>query len=174
MLWWHWFQEETDERVVELQSMVQNVTHTEAEIQQMYNLLQDLESSMNNTKQRQEKVWTEHKMCPPVITYQYLFNHSRCILAVRCYGVEVRQNINAGIYHCFPCNPFSMGLSSNFYIFIITWRCSKQIPLPVWLTRVISLRHVSSFSHVLPVYSYFTRNIGTHGQVALCVKDALS
>ncbi|XP_070759425.1 kinetochore protein Nuf2 [Enoplosus armatus] len=47
--------EETDERVVELQSMVQSVTHTEAEIQQMYNLLQDLESSMNNTKQRQEE-----------------------------------------------------------------------------------------------------------------------
>uniref|UniRef100_UPI0037E8D81A kinetochore protein Nuf2 n=1 Tax=Semicossyphus pulcher TaxID=241346 RepID=UPI0037E8D81A len=47
--------EETDECVVELQSMVQSVTHTEAEIQQMYNLLQDLESSMNNTKQRQEE-----------------------------------------------------------------------------------------------------------------------
>ncbi|XP_062253448.1 kinetochore protein Nuf2 [Platichthys flesus] len=45
---------ETDERVVELQNMVQTVTHTEAEIQQMYNLLQDLESSMNNAKQRQE------------------------------------------------------------------------------------------------------------------------
>lgn len=36
--------------------MVQSVTHTEAEIQQMYNLLLDLESSMNNTKQRQEQV----------------------------------------------------------------------------------------------------------------------
>nr|XP_046236363.1 kinetochore protein Nuf2 [Scatophagus argus] len=47
--------EETDERVVELQNMVQGVTHTEAEIQQMYNLLQDLESSMNNSKQRQEE-----------------------------------------------------------------------------------------------------------------------
>uniref|UniRef100_A0A3Q1HI34 Kinetochore protein Nuf2 N-terminal domain-containing protein n=1 Tax=Anabas testudineus TaxID=64144 RepID=A0A3Q1HI34_ANATE len=46
---------ETDERVVELQNMVQSVTHTEAEIQQMLNLLQDLESSMNNTKQRQEE-----------------------------------------------------------------------------------------------------------------------
>ncbi|CAB1456116.1 unnamed protein product [Pleuronectes platessa] len=45
---------EADERAVELQNMVQNVTHTEAEIQQMYNLLQDLESSMNNAKQRQE------------------------------------------------------------------------------------------------------------------------
>lgn len=42
--------------MVELQGMVQNVTHTEAEIQQMFNLLQDLESSMNNTKQRQEEV----------------------------------------------------------------------------------------------------------------------
>jgi len=50
------FQKETDERVVELQNMVQAVTHTEAEIQQMYSFLQDLESSMNNTKQRQEEV----------------------------------------------------------------------------------------------------------------------
>ncbi|XP_074531079.1 kinetochore protein Nuf2 [Halichoeres trimaculatus] len=47
--------EETDERGVELQSMVQSVTQTEAEIQQMLNLLQDLEGSMNNTKQRQEE-----------------------------------------------------------------------------------------------------------------------
>ncbi|KAE8297888.1 Kinetochore protein Nuf2 Cell division cycle-associated protein 1 [Larimichthys crocea] len=47
--------EGTDGCVVELQGMVQNVTHTEAEIQQMFNLLQDLESSMNNTKQRQEE-----------------------------------------------------------------------------------------------------------------------
>uniref|UniRef100_A0A3Q3J180 Kinetochore protein Nuf2 N-terminal domain-containing protein n=1 Tax=Monopterus albus TaxID=43700 RepID=A0A3Q3J180_MONAL len=46
---------EADERVVELQNMVQNTTHAEAEIQQMYNLLQDLESSMNTTKQRQEE-----------------------------------------------------------------------------------------------------------------------
>ncbi|XP_061584716.1 kinetochore protein Nuf2 [Cololabis saira] len=45
--------EGTDERVVELQSMVQGVTYTEAEIQQMYSLLQDLEGSMNNSKQRQ-------------------------------------------------------------------------------------------------------------------------
>ncbi|XP_029358579.1 kinetochore protein Nuf2 [Echeneis naucrates] len=44
----------TDERVVELQNMVQNVIHTEAEIQQTFNLLQDLESSMNNAKQRQD------------------------------------------------------------------------------------------------------------------------
>lgn len=43
--------------------MVQSVSHTEAEIQQMLNLLQDLESSMNNTKQRQEEVWAEWK-CP--------------------------------------------------------------------------------------------------------------
>lgn len=47
--------EETDERVVELQNMVQGVTHTEAEIQQMCSLLQDLESSMSNTKQRLEE-----------------------------------------------------------------------------------------------------------------------
>ncbi|XP_029288717.1 kinetochore protein Nuf2 [Cottoperca gobio] len=46
---------ETDGRVVELQNMVQSVTHTEAEIQQMYNRLQDLESSMNNSKQQQEE-----------------------------------------------------------------------------------------------------------------------
>ncbi|XP_037639544.1 kinetochore protein Nuf2 [Sebastes umbrosus] len=45
----------TDECMVELQNMVQSVTHTEAEIQQVYNLLQDLGSSMNNTKQRQEE-----------------------------------------------------------------------------------------------------------------------
>lgn len=36
--------------------MVQSVTHTEAEIQQMFSLLQDLESSMNGTKHRQEEV----------------------------------------------------------------------------------------------------------------------
>ncbi|KAF7648083.1 hypothetical protein LDENG_00162320 [Lucifuga dentata] len=47
--------EEADERVVELQNSVQNISHVEVEIQQMYNLLQDLESSMNNTKQRQEE-----------------------------------------------------------------------------------------------------------------------
>uniref|UniRef100_A0A673ATK6 UF2 component of NDC80 kinetochore complex n=1 Tax=Sphaeramia orbicularis TaxID=375764 RepID=A0A673ATK6_9TELE len=47
--------EQTDERGVELQSMVQSVTQTEAEMQQMYNLLLDLESSMNNTKQLQEE-----------------------------------------------------------------------------------------------------------------------
>ncbi|XP_026163882.1 kinetochore protein Nuf2 [Mastacembelus armatus] len=46
---------ETDERVVELQNMVQSEMHTEAEMQQMYNLLQDLESSMNTTKQKQEE-----------------------------------------------------------------------------------------------------------------------
>lgn len=39
--------------------MVQSVTHTEAEIQQMYNLLQDLESSMNSSKHRQEEVRPE-------------------------------------------------------------------------------------------------------------------
>ncbi|XP_040059612.1 kinetochore protein Nuf2 [Gasterosteus aculeatus] len=48
---------ETDERMVEIQNSVQSVTQNEAEIQHMYNLLQDLESSMNNTKQRVE----EHK-----------------------------------------------------------------------------------------------------------------
>ncbi|KAK5873094.1 hypothetical protein PBY51_013738 [Eleginops maclovinus] len=47
--------QETDGRVVELQNMVQSVTHMEGEIQQMFNLLQDLESSMNNSKQRQEE-----------------------------------------------------------------------------------------------------------------------
>ncbi|XP_029007258.1 kinetochore protein Nuf2 [Betta splendens] len=46
---------ETDECVVELQNMVQSMTNTEAEIQHILGLLQDLESSMNNTKQRQEE-----------------------------------------------------------------------------------------------------------------------
>ncbi|XP_034023269.1 kinetochore protein Nuf2 [Thalassophryne amazonica] len=46
---------QTDERVVELQNIVQSVTHTEAEILQKYSLLQDLESSMNNGKKRQEE-----------------------------------------------------------------------------------------------------------------------
>lgn len=36
--------------------MVQSVTHTEAEIQQMYNLLQDLEISMSSNKQSQKEV----------------------------------------------------------------------------------------------------------------------
>lgn len=53
--------------MVELQSMVQSVTQTEAEIQHMYGLLQDLESSMNNTKQRQEGV---HSQCRAVYTIQ--------------------------------------------------------------------------------------------------------
>lgn len=56
------FQEETDERVVELQNMVQGVTHTEAEIQQMCSLLQDLESSMSNTKQRLEEVQCQEQL----------------------------------------------------------------------------------------------------------------
>ncbi|KAM9410517.1 kinetochore protein Nuf2-like isoform 2-T2 [Pholidichthys leucotaenia] len=47
--------EKTDESVVELQNMVQDVSHAEAEVQQIYGLLQDLESSMGNAKQRQEK-----------------------------------------------------------------------------------------------------------------------
>lgn len=42
--------------MVELQNMVQNVAHAEAEIQQMLNLLQDLESSFNGAKQRQDEV----------------------------------------------------------------------------------------------------------------------
>ncbi|KAK5599134.1 hypothetical protein CRENBAI_025692 [Crenichthys baileyi] len=46
---------ETDECAVEMQNRVQNATHSEAEIHQMYVLLQDLESSMNNAKQRQEE-----------------------------------------------------------------------------------------------------------------------
>lgn len=53
------FQNESDERVVELQNMVQNVTHAEAEVQQMFNLLQELEMSMNNSKQRQKEVRSE-------------------------------------------------------------------------------------------------------------------
>lgn len=50
------FQEETDDCVVELQNMVQSVAHSEAEIQHMINLLQDLESALNISKQRQEEV----------------------------------------------------------------------------------------------------------------------
>nr|XP_057910763.1 kinetochore protein Nuf2 [Doryrhamphus excisus] len=48
--------EQTDECVVELQNMVQRVGYTDVEIQQMHNLLQDLESSMNNSKQWQEEI----------------------------------------------------------------------------------------------------------------------
>lgn len=47
--------EDTDGRVVELQSMMQSVTHTEAKLQQMFNLLQDLESSLTNSKQREQE-----------------------------------------------------------------------------------------------------------------------
>uniref|UniRef100_A0A3B5PXW6 UF2 component of NDC80 kinetochore complex n=1 Tax=Xiphophorus maculatus TaxID=8083 RepID=A0A3B5PXW6_XIPMA len=47
---------ETDEYVVEMQNRVQSVAHAEAELQQMNSLLQDLESSMNNTRLRQEEV----------------------------------------------------------------------------------------------------------------------
>uniref|UniRef100_A0A3Q3BNR9 UF2 component of NDC80 kinetochore complex n=1 Tax=Kryptolebias marmoratus TaxID=37003 RepID=A0A3Q3BNR9_KRYMA len=46
---------DTDERLVELQNMVHGVTHSEAEIQQMFSLLQDLESSMSHSKQQQEE-----------------------------------------------------------------------------------------------------------------------
>ncbi|XP_053724257.1 kinetochore protein Nuf2-like isoform X1 [Synchiropus splendidus] len=46
--------EQTDERVVELQTMAQSVTHAELEVQQIMSFLQDLESSMNKCKQRQE------------------------------------------------------------------------------------------------------------------------
>lgn len=42
--------------MVELQNMVQSVAHAEAEVQQMVNLLQDLESGFNGSKQRQEEV----------------------------------------------------------------------------------------------------------------------
>lgn len=47
--------EQADEYVVELQSMVQAVSHSEAEIHQIYGLLLELEDSMNNTKQFQEE-----------------------------------------------------------------------------------------------------------------------
>lgn len=47
--------EQADECVVELQNMVQAVSHSEAEVQQMYGLLLDLEDSMNTTKQLQEE-----------------------------------------------------------------------------------------------------------------------
>ncbi|KAK7907415.1 hypothetical protein WMY93_016027 [Mugilogobius chulae] len=47
--------EQADEYVVELQSMVQAVGLTEAETQQTYGLLLELEDSINNTKQLQEE-----------------------------------------------------------------------------------------------------------------------
>lgn len=48
--------EQADERLVELQNTVQTMTHKEAEIQLMYKLLQDLQSSMNTSKERHEEV----------------------------------------------------------------------------------------------------------------------
>ncbi|XP_041726400.1 kinetochore protein Nuf2 [Coregonus clupeaformis] len=48
--------ETADERLVGLQGNVQGVTHSEAEIQLMFKLLQDLQSSMNKTQQHQEEV----------------------------------------------------------------------------------------------------------------------
>lgn len=41
---------------MELQNAVQNMSHTEAEMQQMHHLLLDLEGSMNLTHQLQEEV----------------------------------------------------------------------------------------------------------------------
>ncbi|XP_055773806.1 kinetochore protein Nuf2 isoform X1 [Salvelinus fontinalis] len=45
--------ETADERLVGLQSNVQGVTHSEADIQLIFKLLQDLQSSMNKTQQHQ-------------------------------------------------------------------------------------------------------------------------
>jgi kinetochore protein Nuf2 len=50
--------EMADERLVGLQSNVQGVTHSEADIQLIFKLLQDLQSSMNKTQQHQEEVST--------------------------------------------------------------------------------------------------------------------
>nr|XP_046197230.1 kinetochore protein Nuf2-like [Oncorhynchus gorbuscha] len=47
--------EMADERLVGLQSNVQGVTHSEADIQLIFKLLQDLQSSMNKTQQHQEE-----------------------------------------------------------------------------------------------------------------------
>uniref|UniRef100_A0AAZ3QFR1 Kinetochore protein Nuf2 N-terminal domain-containing protein n=1 Tax=Oncorhynchus tshawytscha TaxID=74940 RepID=A0AAZ3QFR1_ONCTS len=47
--------ETADERLVGLQSNVQGVTHSEADIQLIFKLLQDLQSSMNKTQQHQEE-----------------------------------------------------------------------------------------------------------------------
>uniref|UniRef100_A0A4W5JKC7 Uncharacterized protein n=1 Tax=Hucho hucho TaxID=62062 RepID=A0A4W5JKC7_9TELE len=47
--------ETADERLVGLQSNVQGVTHSEADIQLIFKLLQDLQSSMNKTHQHQEE-----------------------------------------------------------------------------------------------------------------------
>lgn len=52
--------------------MVQSVTHTETEIQQMLNLLQDLESSMNNSKQKQETVGTVQKYTNHISMGKYM------------------------------------------------------------------------------------------------------
>ena len=71
--------------MVELQNMVQNMTHTEAEIQQMSNLLQDLESSMNNTKQRQEEVRTDRPYNKYFkFTYTCKEHVYCCILELQC------------------------------------------------------------------------------------------
>uniref|UniRef100_A0A3Q2QL38 UF2 component of NDC80 kinetochore complex n=1 Tax=Fundulus heteroclitus TaxID=8078 RepID=A0A3Q2QL38_FUNHE len=51
---------ETDECVVEIQNRVQNMTHSEAALQKVYGLLQDLETSMESTKQR-------HKECQELV-----------------------------------------------------------------------------------------------------------
>ncbi|KAI9546645.1 hypothetical protein NQZ68_024543 [Dissostichus eleginoides] len=47
--------EDTGGRAVELQNMIQSVTHTEAKLLQMFYLLQDLESSMTNSKQLEQE-----------------------------------------------------------------------------------------------------------------------
>ncbi|XP_028980025.1 kinetochore protein Nuf2 [Esox lucius] len=47
---------QADERLVKLQSNVHGVTHSEAEIQLMFQLLQDLQTSMDKTKLHQEEV----------------------------------------------------------------------------------------------------------------------
>lgn len=49
-------QERADERLVELQISVQGVTQMETEIQVLYKLLQDLQSSMEKMKVQQEEV----------------------------------------------------------------------------------------------------------------------
>lgn len=57
--------------MVELQNMVQNVAHAEAEIQQMLNLLQDLESSFNGAKQRQDEVQSNTQYISRLYTIYY-------------------------------------------------------------------------------------------------------
>uniref|UniRef100_A0A8C7NZY6 Kinetochore protein Nuf2 N-terminal domain-containing protein n=1 Tax=Oncorhynchus mykiss TaxID=8022 RepID=A0A8C7NZY6_ONCMY len=66
--------ETADERLVGLQSNVQGVTHSEADIQLIFKLLQDLQSSMNKTQQHQEEA--QALVCVYEAQQKELKNHS--------------------------------------------------------------------------------------------------